>query len=261
MERGRPGQLSDRDHPRHLGYKTIRPKTANEHWSKRSSTPPAKKAPASGPVISALADLGMPDHADRRGRFRTLPLRTEGRTRCRSQGARRPEVRHSHGDREVHRRHPEALYASKIISYAQGFMLLRAAAAEYGWNLDFGAIALMWRGGCIIRSHSSAKSRRRSTSANACQTCCSTCISSARFASPSAAGATSSPQQPRKLGIPTAPTPSAANDGQSAAGPTTTTHRPGARRVFPHQLDRPRGNDIRLIHERPRPTPRFPAGT
>ena len=46
----------------------------------------------------------------------------------------------------------EALYASKIISYAQGFMLMKQAAAEYGWELDYGAIAMMWRGGCIIRS-------------------------------------------------------------------------------------------------------------
>ncbi len=46
----------------------------------------------------------------------------------------------------------EALYASKIISYAQGYMLMRAAAVEYGWNLNYGGIALMWRGGCIIRS-------------------------------------------------------------------------------------------------------------
>jgi len=45
-----------------------------------------------------------------------------------------------------------ALYSSKIISYAQGYMLMRAAAKEYGWNLNFGGIALMWRGGCIIRS-------------------------------------------------------------------------------------------------------------
>jgi 6-phosphogluconate dehydrogenase len=45
-----------------------------------------------------------------------------------------------------------ALYCSKIISYAQGYMLLRAAAAENGWNLNMGGIALMWRGGCIIRS-------------------------------------------------------------------------------------------------------------
>lgn len=46
----------------------------------------------------------------------------------------------------------QALYASKIVSYAQGYMLMRAAAAEYGWNLAYGDIALMWRGGCIIRS-------------------------------------------------------------------------------------------------------------
>jgi 6-phosphogluconate dehydrogenase len=46
----------------------------------------------------------------------------------------------------------KALYASKIISYTQGFMLMREAAKEYGWNLNYGGIALMWRGGCIIRS-------------------------------------------------------------------------------------------------------------
>ena len=45
-----------------------------------------------------------------------------------------------------------ALYASKIISYAQGFQLLKAASNEYKWNLNFGDIALLWRGGCIIRS-------------------------------------------------------------------------------------------------------------
>jgi 6-phosphogluconate dehydrogenase len=46
----------------------------------------------------------------------------------------------------------QALYASKIISYAQGFMLMRAASEAYQWKLNFGSIALMWRGGCIIRS-------------------------------------------------------------------------------------------------------------
>src|SRR6202789_4507967 len=44
-----------------------------------------------------------------------------------------------------------ALYASKIVSYAQGYMLMRAAAAQYKWNLNYGGVALMWRGGCIIR--------------------------------------------------------------------------------------------------------------
>jgi len=46
----------------------------------------------------------------------------------------------------------QALYASKIISYAQGYMLLQEASKEYDWDLNYGAIALMWRGGCIIRS-------------------------------------------------------------------------------------------------------------
>jgi len=46
----------------------------------------------------------------------------------------------------------KALYVSKICSYAQGFQLMRAAAAEYKWDLKFGEIALMWRGGCIIRA-------------------------------------------------------------------------------------------------------------
>ena len=46
----------------------------------------------------------------------------------------------------------QALYASKIVSYAQGYQLMRAAAVEHKWNLNYGGIALMWRGGCIIRS-------------------------------------------------------------------------------------------------------------
>lgn len=46
----------------------------------------------------------------------------------------------------------DALYAAKIISYTQGYMLMREAAKEYDWNLEYGSIALMWRGGCIIRS-------------------------------------------------------------------------------------------------------------
>ncbi len=46
----------------------------------------------------------------------------------------------------------QALLASKIVSYTQGFMLIREAAAEYGWNINYGGIATMWQGGCIIRS-------------------------------------------------------------------------------------------------------------
>ncbi len=46
----------------------------------------------------------------------------------------------------------DALYASKLMSYAQGFQLLRAASEEYGWDLNYGNTALLWRGGCIIRA-------------------------------------------------------------------------------------------------------------
>jgi len=56
----------------------------------------------------------------------------------------------------------QALYASKIVSYAQGFMLLREAARQYGWRLNYGAIALMWRGGCIIRRYGEEIKRNRS---------------------------------------------------------------------------------------------------
>ena len=64
-----------------------------------------------------------------------------------------PRSRKASGDRKIFiedvRR---ALYCSKIVSYAQGYMLLRAAGKENNWNLNMGGIALMWRGGCIIRS-------------------------------------------------------------------------------------------------------------
>jgi 6-phosphogluconate dehydrogenase len=46
----------------------------------------------------------------------------------------------------------DALYASKIMSYTQGYMLMRSAAEVFDWDLNYGGIALMWRGGCIIRS-------------------------------------------------------------------------------------------------------------
>jgi 6-phosphogluconate dehydrogenase len=46
----------------------------------------------------------------------------------------------------------KALFAAKLVSYAQGYELMRAASDEHSWNLNYGAIALMWRGGCIIRS-------------------------------------------------------------------------------------------------------------
>jgi 6-phosphogluconate dehydrogenase len=63
-----------------------------------------------------------------------------------------PKVEFSGDKKEFIEDIRKALLASKLVSYAQGYMLMREAAKEYGWNLNYGGIALMWRGGCIIRS-------------------------------------------------------------------------------------------------------------
>jgi 6-phosphogluconate dehydrogenase len=103
-------------------------------------------------AISAL-DLGQPVTLIGESVFaRCLSALKEERVTA-SKILQGPAVKADVGDRTAYiedvRR---ALYCSKMISYAQGYMLLRAAAKENGWNLNLGGIALMWRGGCIIRS-------------------------------------------------------------------------------------------------------------
>jgi 6-phosphogluconate dehydrogenase len=69
-----------------------------------------------------------------------------------SQKLKGPEISFE-GDPEAFIPHiRSALYSSKIISYTQGFMLMRQAAEDFGWKLNYGGVALMWREGCIIRS-------------------------------------------------------------------------------------------------------------
>ena len=73
--------------------------------------------------------------------------------RIRASALYKKTVRSFEGDRaEALENIRKALYASKIVSYAQGYALMRAAAKTNNWNLNYGGIALMWRGGCIIRS-------------------------------------------------------------------------------------------------------------
>lgn len=64
-----------------------------------------------------------------------------------------------------------ALYASKICSYAQGFALIKAAAKEYNWNINFGDMALLWRGGCIIRAVFLEDIKKRSNAIRNLPTC------------------------------------------------------------------------------------------
>ena len=103
-------------------------------------------------VISAL-DLGQPVTLIGESVFaRCLSALKDERVEA-SKILRGPKLKPPAGDRAAHIENVRrALYSSKIVSYTQGYMELRAAAKEYGWNLNMGGIALMWRGGCIIRS-------------------------------------------------------------------------------------------------------------
>merc|ERR1712088_884199 len=103
-------------------------------------------------AISAL-DYGMPVTLIGESVFaRCLSSLKDERTAA-SRMLKGPEVTTYSGDKkEFLENIRKALYASKIISYTQGFMLLREASKIFDWDLNYGAIALMWRGGCIIRS-------------------------------------------------------------------------------------------------------------
>ena len=102
-------------------------------------------------VINAL-DTGMPLTLIAEAVFaRCLSAMKDERVRA-SQCLKGPNSQFN-GDRKAFTHSiRQALYSSKIISYAQGFMLMKQAATDYHWQLNYGAIALMWRGGCIIRS-------------------------------------------------------------------------------------------------------------
>ena len=102
-------------------------------------------------AISAL-DMGMPVTLIGEAVFaRCLSALKDERVHA-SKILKGPSKTHSGDRKEFIEDVRKALLASKIVSYAQGYMLMRGAAQEYGWNLNWGGIALMWRGGCIIRS-------------------------------------------------------------------------------------------------------------
>jgi hypothetical protein len=212
-----------------------------------------------------LAGPRHPDHPD--GGSRLFPLRVgaEGRAR---EG--RPQAERAAPGAHQHRAEPEkkkafiedirsALYASKIVSYAQGYMLMRAAAKEYGWNLNYGGIALMWRGGCIIRSRFLGKIKEafdknpklsnlllddyfRGEIKKAQKGWRNIVATAAKKGHPRARR--SAPRWPSTT------VSQRASAGEPAPGPARLLRRAHlrargqtARRVLPHQLDRPRRHD------------------
>ncbi len=99
-------------------------------------------------------DLGIPADRHHRSRLRPQPVRLERPARRRLQNPARPDRRESGrltGDKFIDDVR-DALYASKVVAYAQGFDQMLAAAKEHGWTLHPGEIATIWRGGCIIRA-------------------------------------------------------------------------------------------------------------
>lgn len=103
-------------------------------------------------TAQAALDLGQPLTLIGEAVFaRCLSALKEERTRA-SKVLTGPKAEFSGDQKTMINDLRQALYASKIVSYAQGYQLMRAAAEEYKWNLNYGGIALMWRGGCIIRS-------------------------------------------------------------------------------------------------------------
>ncbi|PWN46695.1 6-phosphogluconate dehydrogenase, partial [Violaceomyces palustris] len=103
-------------------------------------------------AINAL-DLGQPVTLIGEAVFSRCLSSLKGERQRASKLLQGPQVKPFEGDKQQFIADLEqALYASKIVSYAQGFMLMREAAKEYDWKLNNPSIALMWRGGCIIRS-------------------------------------------------------------------------------------------------------------
>ena len=113
----------------------------------------AAGAKGTGKWMSQLAlDLGVPSTLVTEAVYaRALSAMRDARLRA-SKVLTGPAEMYNGDRKEFIEQVRQALYASKIVSYAQGFVQMEAAAAEHKWPLDFGSIALLWRGGCIIRA-------------------------------------------------------------------------------------------------------------
>ena len=149
LEHGAARQLLDRDHARHLRLPRSRERQAAGRSHPRRRRPEGDRQ-VDGQLRHRSGDTADAHHG---GGVRALPVRAEGGARRRGQGTCTDPTADSRATGQALIQDVEmALYASKIISYAQGFALLRAMAKESGWTINNGAVALMWRGGCIIRS-------------------------------------------------------------------------------------------------------------
>ena len=166
LERGRPGELPHRDH--RPGAREGRPHDQaggpGRRWSTSSSTRPSRRAPAAGrcrpPWTSGLPSPASPRPSSPARCPVTPSSATPPRASCPAPTPTQPAEEGSGKLRFIAEADAEqfvddvraALYASKVVAYAQGFDMIRAGSVEYGWGVDPGAMATIWRGGCIIRA-------------------------------------------------------------------------------------------------------------
>ena len=151
VERGRPRVVPDRDHRRGAGAH----RRGDRQAVRRRRARPGR-AEGHRPLDGAeRARPRRPDHRHRRGDVRPLAVRSHADQREAAREAFGTDAAPC-GGRPTATRFVEdvrrALYASKVVAYAQGFDQIAAGSAEYGWDIDRGAMATIWRGGCIIRA-------------------------------------------------------------------------------------------------------------
>ncbi len=208
-------------------------------------------------VTSAL-DLGVPLTLIGEAVFsRCLSAQKDERVAA-SKLLKGPETAYS-GDRQALIDDVEmALYASKIISYAQGYALMDAMARDSGWQINNGAVALMWRGGCIIRSAFLGKikeafDRERQAPEPPARPLLhrrdrpgpgrlAAGRRRRRHPGDPPAGDVLGPGLLRRLPVRPAPREPAPGPARLLRGPHLRADRQAARRVLPHQLDRPGGH-------------------
>ena len=150
LELRRPGVVPDRDHRRRARATSTRRPAARSSTS--CWTRPSRRAPGRWTVQNAL-DLGVPITGIAEATFAralsgSVPQREAARAVLPGHAA-GWDVKDADAFVEDVR---QALYASKVVAYSQGFDQIAAASAEFGWNIDRGAMARIWRGGCIIRA-------------------------------------------------------------------------------------------------------------
>jgi 6-phosphogluconate dehydrogenase len=102
-------------------------------------------------TVQAALDLGVPVSGIAESVF-ARALSGDAATRAAAQGLPGPSAQAGAGGADLQADVEQALFASKIVAYAQGFQQIQAASAEYGWDIDAGAMAKIWRAGCIIRA-------------------------------------------------------------------------------------------------------------